>query len=210
MKSPREYPLGGGRTTGVAHRYGLRSTIEGQGDAGQSADPAGRVALGRDSDGTVGSGSGFGVSRYTDPDTVIHGQNEVLNDESTVVSQIQIEALPGSSVDLLSDNGITKTLSADLGKPNQPNEQASANLIVLADQVELKDGSKEVVKFLMNFKTGSFTTSSSTTELMPADAENLSDVLKVHITSGEYNYGETRKLLSFMGISYSISVKRPK
>ena len=40
-------PQGGGEPTRVADRDGIESPVEGQGDAGEAAVPAGRVALGR-------------------------------------------------------------------------------------------------------------------------------------------------------------------
>ena len=41
-------PQGGGEPTRLADRDGLEPPVEGQGDAGEAAVPAGRVALGRD------------------------------------------------------------------------------------------------------------------------------------------------------------------
>jgi hypothetical protein len=137
--------------------------------------------------------------------------NEVLNDENTYVSQVRIEARPGSTVEVLSDDKRSANkLSAELHTSIQQNEPSSAQLIVFADQVELKEGSTNAVKFLIGFKAGSISTGTSSTKLMPADAKQLSDVLKVHIKSGEFPYGQETKLVTFLGVTRNLAVTRPK
>jgi RNA polymerase sigma factor (sigma-70 family) len=137
--------------------------------------------------------------------------NEVLNDDSTVVKQIRIEAVPGSTIDVsCDDKRRMNTLTADLGEPNEPNEPSSAQLIVFADHVEMEEGSTSAVKFVIGFKAGKISSGTSKTEPMPADAKVLSDVLNVQIKSGEYTYGQEMKLVTFMGATYSFVVKSPK
>jgi hypothetical protein len=137
--------------------------------------------------------------------------NEVLIDDSTVVKQLRIEALPGSRIEVWSDDkrGANK-LSAVLSAPIHPIGPSTAQLIVFADQVELNDGSTNAVKFLLGFKAGSISTGTSNTTAMPNGSNRLSDVLKVHIQSGEYSYGQETKLLTFMGVTYSVVVTRTR
>jgi hypothetical protein len=45
---------------------------------------------------------------------------------------------------------------------------------------------------------------------MPADAKRLADLLKVPIKSGEYDYGQPTKLLTFNGVTYTLVVSKPK
>jgi hypothetical protein len=128
--------------------------------------------------------------------------NEVLNDDSAVVSQLRIEALPGSTIDVLSDDKPrTSKLSAALSAPINQLEPSHAQLILFADQLELKEGRTNVVKFRLGFKAGSISTATSNTTAMPDGAKQLSDVRKLHVRSGQYSYGQETKLVTFMGVT---------
>jgi RNA polymerase sigma factor (sigma-70 family) len=138
--------------------------------------------------------------------------NEVIHDETTVVTQIDIETPPGSTVELSSDKdkGGGTTFSSDATGPNRPNGPSRMQLIVFADQVEWKGGAGTVVKFMLGHKVGRISSSTSDTGLMPAGAKQLSDLLTVPIKSGEYRFGQATKLVTFKGVNYSLVVTGPK
>jgi RNA polymerase sigma factor (sigma-70 family) len=138
--------------------------------------------------------------------------NEVLRDDSAVVTQIDIETQPGSTIALSSDKdkGAGTTFSSEASDPNRPNGPSRMQLIVFADQVEGGEGAAAAVKFLLGHKVGKITGSTSETVAMPADARQLSDLLTVPIKSGEYRYGQVTKVVTFKGVTYSLLVTAPK
>jgi RNA polymerase sigma factor (sigma-70 family) len=138
--------------------------------------------------------------------------NEVIHDDSAVVTQIDIETQPGSTIELSSDKekGGGTTLSTEAADPNRPNGPSRMRVIVFADQVEGKEGAATAVKFLFGHKVGKISGSTSETVPMPAGARQLSDLLTVLIKSGEYKYGQATKVVTFKGVTYSLLVTAPK
>ena len=132
--------------------------------------------------------------------------NEVIHDETTVVTQIDIETPPGSKVELSSDKdkGGGMTLSSSANGPSR------VQLTVFADQVQCKEGGTTAVKFMLGHKVGRISSSTSETGPMPAGAKQLSDLLTVPIKSGEYRYGQMTKVVTFKGVTYSLLVTAPK
>ena len=138
--------------------------------------------------------------------------NEVISDDSTVVTQIDTETQPGSTIELSSDKdkGGGTTFSSEAADPDRPNGPSRVQVIVLADQVEWKGGAATAVKFLLGHKVGKVFGSTSETVPMPAGAQQLSDLLAVPIKSGEYKYGQATKLVTFKGVTYSLLVTVPR
>ena len=137
--------------------------------------------------------------------------NDVLNDDNTFVRQLNIDALPGSIIEVLSDDKrVANSLYAELGSAIHPVGLSTAHLTLFADQFELKEDGVNAVKFLIGYKSGSISISTSKTKAMPKDAERISDVLKVHLKPGAYNYGQQTKLLTFMGVTYNFVVTRTR
>jgi hypothetical protein len=138
--------------------------------------------------------------------------NEVIRDDSTVVTQIDIETQPGSTIELSSDKdkGGGTTFSSEATDPDRPGGPSRMQLIVFADQVEGKEGAGAVVKFLLGHKVGKISGSTSETVPMPAGAKQLSDLLSVPIKSGEHKYGQATKVVTFKGVSYSLLVTAPR
>jgi RNA polymerase sigma factor (sigma-70 family) len=138
--------------------------------------------------------------------------HEVIHDESTVVTQVEIETQPGSKVELLSDKkkGGGMTFSADAADPDRPNRPSRMQVTIFADQVECKEGATTAVKFLLGHKVGGISGSTSETIPLPADAKQLADLLTVPIKSGEYPCGQATKLVTFKGVTYSLLVTGPK
>jgi RNA polymerase sigma factor (sigma-70 family) len=138
--------------------------------------------------------------------------NEVIRDDSTVVTQIDIETQPGSTIELSSDKGKGggMTFSSAATDPDRPNGPSRMRLIVFADQVEWKEGAASAVKFLLGHKAGKISGSTSETVPLPAGARQLSDLLTVPIKSGEYKYGQATKVVTFKGVTYSLLVTAPK
>jgi hypothetical protein len=137
--------------------------------------------------------------------------NEVIRDDSTVVTQIDIEPQPGSTIELSSDKdrGGRTTFSSEATDPNRPNGPSHMQVIVFADQVEGKEGAATAVKFLLEHRAGKICGSTSETAPMPAGARQLSDLLTVPIKSGEYRYGQATKVLTFKGVTYNLLVTAP-
>src|SRR5262249_29471238 len=133
---------------------------------------------------------------------------------STVVTQIGIETLPGSTLELFHDKDKrgSFTLSSDSPEPNRAKGQSSTQLVIFADRIQAKwkGGSTNAVKFALGYKIGSISGRCSDAGPMPADAEQLSDLLTVPIKSGEYKYGQPTKLVTFKGVTYSLVVNGPK
>jgi hypothetical protein len=138
--------------------------------------------------------------------------NEMIRDDSTVVTQIDIETQSGSTIELSSDKdkGGGTTFSSGATDPDRPNGPSRMQLIVFADQVEWKEGAATAVKFLLGYKVRKLSGSVSQTVPMPAGAKQLSDLLTVPIKSGEYTYGQATKVLTFKGVTYSLLVTAPK
>ena len=138
--------------------------------------------------------------------------NEVIRDDSTVVTQIDIETQPGSAVELSSDKdkGGGTVFSSDATEPDRTDGPSHMQVTVFADQVEWKEGATAAVKFILGHKVGKISGSTSETLPMPPDAKQLSDVLTVPIKSGEYRYGQVTKLVIFKGVTYSLVVNRPQ
>jgi hypothetical protein len=138
--------------------------------------------------------------------------HEVIHDESTVVTQVDIETPPGSKVELFSDakKGGGMTFSSDAAGPNRANRPSRMQVIVFADQVECKEAAKTAVKFLLGHKVGGVSGSTSETTPMPAEAKRLADLLTVPIKSGEYPCGQATRLVTFKGVTYSLLVTGPK
>jgi hypothetical protein len=164
------------------------------------------------------AGAGFWQARTraggeTPPDATFHVTvDEVIHDEDTIVTRIGIDAPPGSTVELSTDKDkrIGQTLSADLPDANRSDGLSRIQLVLFADHVEWKGGSTNAVKFLLAYKVGSISGSTSDAGPMPADAKQLADLLTVPIKSGEYKYGQATKLVAFKGVTHSLIVNRPK
>jgi RNA polymerase sigma factor (sigma-70 family) len=135
--------------------------------------------------------------------------NEVLREESAVVTQIDIETPPRCKIELLSDKGTGAGTSFSSDKPG-PNGLCSFRLIVFADHLEMKEGATNAVKFMIAHKFGGISRSTSETVPMPAGAKVLADVLSVPIKSGEYKFGQVTKLVTFKGVRYTLVVNWPE
>jgi hypothetical protein len=83
-------------------------------------------------------------------------------------------------------------------------------LTILADQIECKEGPTNAYKFMLAYKLGMISSSTSDTGLMPAGAKQLSDVVTILMKPGDYKFGEPTKLVKYKGKTYNIVVNRPK
>ena len=132
--------------------------------------------------------------------------------DSTVVTQVRIEAPASAVIELSADKHKRESFHATLepAGPYQPNLTVSTQLVIFGDQIELQGGSTNAVKFMLSYKVGKVSSSTSENGSMPADAKRLADVLTVPIKSGEYKYGQATKLVTFKGVTYSLLVHKPK
>jgi RNA polymerase sigma factor (sigma-70 family) len=132
---------------------------------------------------------------------------EVINDESTIVSQIEIETLPGAWVEVVADKAGRG--GGGIAAPTQSNVPSIVQVLIFGDHVEWKAGSTNALKFMLKLKAGGALAGSSGTGPMP-EAKKLADVLNVVIKSGEYKYEVARKLAVYKDVTYSLVVKKTR
>jgi hypothetical protein len=130
--------------------------------------------------------------------------NEVIADERTLVTQIEIEAPPRSKVEVIADKADRG--GGSVGVPDQAAGPSRTQLTIFADHVEWKAGSTNAPKLMMKFK-GSGLVSMSDTGPMP-EGKKLKDLVKVAIKSGEYKHGESTKLVTFRDVTHSLVAKK--
>ena len=133
--------------------------------------------------------------------------HEVINDESAIVTQIEIETLPGAWAEVVSDKAGRG--GGGVAAPTEPNERSHIRVIIFGDHVEWKASSTNALKFMINVKAGGASTTVSHTGPMP-EAKRLVDVLTVAIKPGEYKYEAATKLAAFKDVTYSLVVKKPR
>jgi uncharacterized protein (TIGR03067 family) len=131
---------------------------------------------------------------------------EVVKDADVLVTRIEVESLPGATVEVVADKpGRGGVLVVAPGEPDKP---AHTQLTILADHVEWKAGPTNVLKFMMGIKAGAASSTMSDTGPMP-EAKRLADVLTMALQPGEYKYGVATKLVTYKDVTYSLVVKRP-
>jgi RNA polymerase sigma factor (sigma-70 family) len=135
--------------------------------------------------------------------------HEVMKDGSVIITQIEVDTLPGASVEVVADKPGRGGGGVFMLPPGQPGGPAHAQVTIFADHVEWKAGPTNVLKFIMSIKGGAAFSSMSDTGPMP-DAKRLADVLTVAIKSGDYQYGMATKLATYKDVTYSLVVKKPE
>jgi RNA polymerase sigma factor (sigma-70 family) len=137
--------------------------------------------------------------------------NELIHDDTTVVTQVDIESARGSTVELYTDKGKREGTGTSMTlSPSDSNGPSHIKLIIFADQFEWKASSTMLVKFMLQYKVGKISSSTSTGDPMPAGYKDLAELLKVPIKSGEYECGQVIMLLTFNGKTYHLLVNQPK
>jgi RNA polymerase sigma-70 factor (ECF subfamily) len=134
---------------------------------------------------------------------------KVTQQKSKVVTQVDIETLPGSTVELRSDRGKGSSSSSSSTEPG-PNGLCRVRLTLSAERVESKERSRTEVKFEFALQVEKISSSTSETIPMPADARRVADVVKVRLKSGEYKCRQATKLVTLGGTTYSLVVTGPK
>ncbi len=132
--------------------------------------------------------------------------HEVINDANTLVTRIDVETLPGSWVEVVTDKP-GEGGGGSLAPGQKPDGLSHTQLVIFADHVEWRPGSVNVLKFMMSLK-GSGNTSFSNVGPMPG-ARRLAEAVTVAIEPGDYNYGVPVKLATFGDVTYRLVVKRP-
>lgn len=132
--------------------------------------------------------------------------DEVLAEHGTIVSRIEIETRPGLMVKVVADKA--NRGGGSVGTPARPGAPSRTQMIIFADQVQLVAGATNGLKFIMKL-TGAGAATMTTTGPMPG-GKALKDVLKIAIKSGEYEYGEPTKLVTYDDVTYNLVVDEPK
>jgi hypothetical protein len=135
--------------------------------------------------------------------------HEVIKDASVIVTQIEVETVPGASVEVVADKPDRGLGGVFMLPPGQAGGPAHARVTIFADHVEWKAGPTNVLKFIMSIQGGAGGTSMSDTGPMP-EAKRLEDVLTVAINSGEYEYGIATKLATYKDVTYSLVVSKTR
>jgi RNA polymerase sigma-70 factor (ECF subfamily) len=135
--------------------------------------------------------------------------NDILSEETTLVTQIDLETPPGARIELLSDKGKEVGTAITSDKP-QANGLCHLRVLVFADQVQVEKDGPSVVKFMLYYKLGGISSSSSETVPLPVQAKVLGDVLTLPMKSGTYKFGQSTKLATFQGTTYTLTVTMPK
>jgi hypothetical protein len=142
------------------------------------------------------------------PESVFRSSvHEVIKDGSVIVTQIDVETLPGASVEVVADKPDRGGLF--LLASRQAGGSAHTEVTIFADHVEWKPGRTNVLKFIMSIRGGAGFSSMSDTGPMPED-KRLEDVLTVAIKSGEYKNGTATKLAIYKDVTYSLVVKKAR
>jgi hypothetical protein len=137
--------------------------------------------------------------------------NELIRDDATLVTEVDIEAPRGFTVELIAEKDKREAAGSTLSLgPSSSNGPGHTKLILFADHIEGKAGTPSLVKFMLQWKGGKISSSTSESDPLPAGARQLADILTVPIKSGQYPCGQATKLATFKGRTYSLVVNKSK
>lgn len=134
---------------------------------------------------------------------------KVLDEEDIIVAQVEIEAMPGCQVEVVSDKPDRGGVGASTPEPSPTDRSPRTRLTIVGDHVVWAAGMTDALKFLMRMPGGTGTATMTNTGPMP-NGKRLSDAISVLIEPGEYRYGEATKLVRFQDVTYSLIVKTRK
>jgi len=135
--------------------------------------------------------------------------SELILEDDLIATQLEIEALPGSFVEVISDKPNRGGVMAASPEPTHVDRAPRTRLIIFGDHVVWEAGSTNVLKFMMQIKAGSATATMMNTDSMPK-GKRLADTLSVLIEPGEHRYDAATKLVRFKDVTYSLIVRRRK
>ena len=135
--------------------------------------------------------------------------SELIHEDDIIVTQVEIEAQPGSMVEVISDKPNRGGVSAASPEPTQVDPSPRTRLVIIGDHVVWEAGSTNVLKFKMKIKAGSATATMTNTGPMPKD-KRLADTLSVLIEPGEYRYEAATRLVRVKDVTYSLVVSGRK
>jgi hypothetical protein len=135
--------------------------------------------------------------------------SEILHEDDLIVTQVEIEAQPGTIVEVISDKPNRGGVVAASPEPTELDRTPRTRLMLFGDHVVWEAGSTNVLKFMMKIKSGSGTAIMSNTGPMPK-GKRLADALSVLIEPGSYRYEAATKLVRFQDVTYSLVVRARK
>jgi hypothetical protein len=135
--------------------------------------------------------------------------SELIRENDILVTQVEIEAEPGTSVEIISDKSDRGGVTITTPEPTGVTRSARTRLTIFGDHVVWEAGPTNILKFLMKIKAGSASATMMSTGPMPKD-KRLAETLSVLIDRGEYRYEAATRLVRFEDVTYSLVVKRPK
>jgi RNA polymerase sigma factor (sigma-70 family) len=136
---------------------------------------------------------------------------DIIRDDNTIVTQLDFETPPGITLEVFCDKDSrgTFTLSSD-STDGKGGAASHSQVVIFGDEVESKRDSTSIVKFMIAYKVGRISSSTSQADPMPANAKQLSDLLTVPIKTGDYKFGQPTKLATFKNSTYTVVVTKPK
>jgi hypothetical protein len=135
--------------------------------------------------------------------------SELIHEDDIIVTQVEIEAQPGSIVEVISDKPNRGGITAASPEPTSVDRSPRTRLILFGDHVVWEAGSTNVLKFMMKIKAGSGTATMTNTGPMPKE-KRLEETLSVLIEPGEYQFEAATKLVRFQDVTYSLIVRKRK
>lgn len=135
--------------------------------------------------------------------------SELIHEDDISVTQVEIEAQPGTSVEVISDKPDRGGVTVATPEPTELDRSPRTRLTIFGDHVVWEAGPTNLLKFMMKMKAGSGTATMTTTGPMPK-GKRLAEMLSVLIEPGEYHYEAPTRLVRFEDVTYSLVVKRRK
>ena len=133
--------------------------------------------------------------------------SELVHEDDIIVTQVEIEAQPGSTVEVISDKPNRGGIMAASPEPTSVDRSPRTRLTIFGDHVVWEAGSTDVLKFMMKIKAGSGTATMTNTGPMPKE-KRLAETLSVLIEPGEYQYEAATRLVRFQDVTYSLIVRK--
>ena len=135
--------------------------------------------------------------------------SELIHEDDIIVTQLEIEAQPGTSVEVIADEPNRGGVTATSPEPTEGDRSPRTRLTIFGDHVVWAAGPTNLLKFMMKIKAGSGTATMVNTGPMHGD-KRLTEIMSVLIEPGQYRYEVATRLVSFEDVTYSLVVKRRK
>jgi hypothetical protein len=135
--------------------------------------------------------------------------SELIHEDDIIVTQVDIEAQPGSFVEVTSDKPDRGGVTVATPEPTEVDRSPRTRLTIFGDHVVWEAGPTNLLKFMMKLMAGSRTATMMTTGPMPK-GKRLAEMVSVLIEPGQYRYEAATRFVKFENVTYSLVVTRRK